>query len=85
MLPSSGEILVDGLPIVKQEKMLKSNLGYLPQEFGLFEDLTTAQFLDYIAALKSIDGAAAQGQLLHYGYAPDPAGGMVSFASIALS
>lgn len=54
LLPSSGEILLDGVPFIKQETQLKSSLGYLPQEFGLFEDLTTAQFLDYMAALKGI-------------------------------
>jgi len=37
------------------------------------------------SALRSVDGAAERGQLLHYGYAPDPAGGIVSFASLVLS
>lgn len=63
LLPSSGEILVDGLPLIRQEKLLKSSLGYLPQEFGLFEDLTTAQFLDYMAALKCIDKRAAKEEI----------------------
>ncbi len=63
LLPSSGEILVDGLPLVNQEKRLKSSLGYLPQEFGLFEDLTTAQFLDYMSALKGIEKKAAKGEI----------------------
>ena len=34
------------------------------------------------ATLKSVEGAATRGDLLHYGYAPDPSGGIVSFASI---
>ncbi len=63
LLPSSGEILMDGLPIVKQEALLKSSLGYLPQEFGLFEDLTTAQFLDYMAALKGIQKKAVKKEI----------------------
>ena len=54
LLPTAGEILVDGRPLIKQEKLLKSSLGYLPQEFGLFEDLSAVQFLDYMAALKGI-------------------------------
>lgn len=54
LLPTSGEIIINGQPIIKQEKQLKSSLGYLPQEFGLFEDLTTEQFIDYMAALKCI-------------------------------
>jgi AmmeMemoRadiSam system protein B len=37
------------------------------------------------AALKSVDGTATRGECLHYGYAHDPAGGIVSFASIVLS
>lgn len=54
LLPSSGEILVDGIPLLKNEKKLKANLGYLPQSFGLYDELTVWQFLDYMAALKGI-------------------------------
>jgi ABC-2 type transport system ATP-binding protein len=63
LLPTSGEILMDGLPLLKREKALKSSLGYLPQEFGLFEDLSTAQFLDYMAAIKCLDKRAAKEEI----------------------
>ena len=63
LLSSSGEILIDGLPLIKQEKALKSNLGYLPQEFGLFVDLTVTQFLDYMAALKCLDAKRAKQEI----------------------
>lgn len=35
------------------------------------------------ASLKTLDGATERGELLRYGYAQDPAGGIVSFAGIA--
>lgn len=54
LLPTGGTIRVDGKPLVKTEKDLKANLGYLPQEFGLYDELTVWQFLDYIAALKHV-------------------------------
>lgn len=54
LLPTSGEIKIDGVPLVKDEKRLKSSLGYLPQNFGLYDELTIWQFLDYIAAMKGI-------------------------------
>lgn len=54
LLPSHGELLLDGSSLLSQEKKLKASLGYLPQEFGLFEDLTVSQFLDYMAALKQL-------------------------------
>jgi len=37
------------------------------------------------AVLKTVDGQAQTADLLHYGYAPDPAGGIVSFAALELS
>ena len=54
LLPTRGEILVDGQPLTRTERLLKARLGYLPQDFGLFDELTVTQFLDYMAALKGI-------------------------------
>lgn len=54
LLPTRGSILVDGVPLLQQEKALKANLGYLPQTFGLYDELTVRQFLDYMSALKGI-------------------------------
>ncbi len=50
--PTAGSILLDGQPLAKQEQRLKACLGYLPQSFGLYDELTVWQFLDYMAALK---------------------------------
>ena len=47
LLPSSGSILLDNEPLQKKEKYLKSVLGYLPQAFGLYDELTVWQLLDY--------------------------------------
>lgn len=54
LMPASGTIKVDGRPLAKSERLLKSQLGYLPQDFGLFDELTVREFLDYMTALKGI-------------------------------
>lgn len=54
LMPTSGTIKVDGRPLAGTERLLKSQLGYLPQDFGLFDELTVTEFLDYMAALKEI-------------------------------
>jgi len=54
LLPSAGDIRVDGKPLLRQEKSFKQRLGYLPQDFGLYDDLTVFQFLEYMARLKDI-------------------------------
>lgn len=54
LLPTTGSISVDGVPLLSHEKDLKARLGYLPQDFGLFDELTVWQFLDYMSAMKDI-------------------------------
>ena len=55
LLSTTGTIRVNGSPLDKAERQLKSQLGYLPQDFGLFDELTVYQFLDYMAALKGLN------------------------------
>lgn len=59
LMPTGGSILVDGQPLAKTDRLLKARLGYLPQDFGLFDELTVTQFLDYMAALKGISNPKA--------------------------
>ena len=54
LLPTQGSILVDGRPLDRSQRALKARLGYLPQSFGLYDELTVYQFLDYMAALKGL-------------------------------
>ncbi|MEM1485617.1 ABC transporter ATP-binding protein [Oscillospiraceae bacterium PP1C4] len=59
LLPTGGTISVDGTALTKYEKQMKADLGYLPQHFGLYDELTVWQFLDYMAALKGIKSSKA--------------------------
>ena len=59
LLPTEGTILADGVPLPLAERHLKAGLGYLPQDFGLFDELTVTQFLDYMAALKGLKNPKA--------------------------
>ena len=54
LMPTGGSIQLDGTSLSKTDRLLKAKLGYLPQDFGLFDELTVTQFLDYMAALKGI-------------------------------
>ena len=57
LLPTSGSISLDGEPLQSKETYLKSVLGYLPQSFGLYDELNVWQFLDYMAALKQVENS----------------------------
>ena len=44
LLPTQGSILVDGRPLDRSQRALKARLGYLPQSFGLYDELTGIQW-----------------------------------------
>lgn len=52
--PTSGTVHVDGWDVSdhRQQWLIKSILGYLPQEPGLYPELTSREFLHYMATLK---------------------------------
>lgn len=53
LAPTKGIITVNGISLQKSDTILKNSLGYLPQHFGLFDELTTAEYLDYIGVFKN--------------------------------
>src|SRR3954467_13578588 len=62
--PTSGRILFHGTDIVKRPNELRRRLGYLPQDFGVYDNLTALEFLSYFAALKGVRSRARIMQML---------------------
>jgi ABC-type multidrug transport system ATPase subunit len=62
--PTSGQILFDGVDIVRRPDAIRSRLGFLPQDFGVYPNLTALEFLQYFAALKGVCDPARLRQLL---------------------
>lgn len=60
--PTGGSVRVLGHDVTtaKGKQAVKAALGYLPQELGLYPDLTGREFLDYIAILKGVTDSKAR-------------------------
>jgi ABC-type multidrug transport system ATPase subunit len=58
--PTQGTILWNGRDVVKDPEPLRSVLGYLPQDFGVYPNLSAQEFLEYMAAIKGMRGAKAR-------------------------
>jgi ABC-type multidrug transport system ATPase subunit len=52
--PSSGSILFDGEDIVAKPETIRRRLGYLPQDFGVYRNVSALEFMQYFAALKGV-------------------------------
>jgi len=55
--PGSGSVIIDGHDIATEsgKQAVKTILGYLPQELGMYPELSATQFIDYMAILKGLD------------------------------
>jgi ABC-type multidrug transport system ATPase subunit len=58
--PTEGTIQWNGVDIVKSPDTLRAILGYLPQDFGIYPNLSALEFLQYMAAIKGLDGLSAR-------------------------
>lgn len=56
--PTSGTITFDNFDVTTEE--YRSELGYLPQDFGYYPEFTGMDFLLYMAALKGLDKSYAK-------------------------
>jgi ABC-2 type transport system ATP-binding protein len=57
---SEGKVLWNGTDIARQPDTLRAVLGYLPQDFGVYPNLNALEFLEYMAAIKGLDGSTAR-------------------------
>ncbi len=55
MTPDGGSILIDGVDVVADPETAKRHISYMPQRFGLYEDLTVDENIEFFADLFEIE------------------------------
>ena len=63
---SYGTVFINGMDTLKYREELQSLIGFLPQEFGMYEDMSAWDFLDYQAILKGIHDEKLRKERLEY-------------------
>ena len=52
--PESGTVAFDGIDVLRQPELLRRQLGYAPQEFGVYPRISGRAMLDHLAQLKGM-------------------------------
>jgi ABC-2 type transport system ATP-binding protein len=52
--PTAGSISFQDVDILRRPEYVRARLGYLPQDFGVYDNLTASEFLHYFASLKGV-------------------------------
>ncbi len=58
--PTSGRVTWEGHDLARQPDAVRGVLGYLPQDFGVYPNLSALEFLAYLAAAKGLEPRAAR-------------------------
>jgi len=61
--PTAGRVLWQGQDVVAHPQELRRVLGYLPQDFGVYPNLSAREFLAYLAAVKGLAGRRARARV----------------------
>ncbi len=62
--PDEGSIQLADIDVIRQKDCVRETLGYLPQEFGLFPNVTAERLLDHFAILKGTTGRGARREIV---------------------
>jgi ABC-type multidrug transport system ATPase subunit len=62
--PTEGRALWNAEDIVESPNAVRCALGYLPQDFGVYPNLSAVEFLEYLAAVKGVEASAARKRIL---------------------
>jgi ABC-type multidrug transport system ATPase subunit len=63
--PDAGTIHLGDVDVLRQPDAIRRTLGYLPQEFGLYPNLSAEMVLDHFATLKGLTNARERKQVVH--------------------
>ena len=55
MTPDEGSVAIEGLDVVANPELARAQISYMPQRFGLYEDLTVDENIEFFAELFGID------------------------------
>lgn len=64
--PSSGTIEFNDIDVVSQTEYIKKNLGFLPQDFGVYPKVNAYDLLNHIAILKGINNKVERKNQIQY-------------------
>lgn len=56
----SGSVTIDGVDALRDRRILKQNIGYVPDFFGVYDNLKVGEYMEFFASCYGIEGLTAR-------------------------
>lgn len=63
MRPTSGDAFVDGVSVTREPQKARALVGYMPDFFGVYDDLKAWEYLDFYAGCTGMDARARRNKI----------------------
>lgn len=60
LLPDSGRVVIDGVDAVREPGKLKESIGYVPDNFGVYDNLKVSEYMEFFASCYGLYGLKAR-------------------------
>ncbi len=55
-----GQVIVDGIDVLRHPRLVKNYIGYMPDFFGVYDNLTMLEYMEFYASIYNICGLSAE-------------------------
>lgn len=60
LLPDDGEVLLNGIDVVKEPEKIRELIGYVPDSFGIYDNLMVWEYMEFFASAYGLEGLTAR-------------------------
>lgn len=60
LAPDEGSVIIDGVDAVRDSRSLKRKIGYVPDFFGVYDNLKVSEYMEFFASCYGIEGLQAR-------------------------
>ena len=60
LAPDGGTVRIDGLDVLDDSRRLKQRIGYVPDFFGVYDNLKVSEYMEFFASCYGIVGLSAR-------------------------
>lgn len=57
---SSGSVIVDGVDAIRYPRKVKDKIGYMPDAFGVYDNLKAIEYMEFYASIYGVVGKSAR-------------------------